>query len=100
MARAYGLPEGMSYLVETRPPEGYERMAAPVVLRIHRYSHAIPADGIRDDAGKLIDNTVHIITIRYRLPDTGAARWQLTVSGIGVVASGAALLWLNRLRKA
>lgn len=98
-AAIYGLSYGTYYLVEVRAPEGYNRITDPIRVSIHKYSHLIEADQVRDDENKLIDNTLHIINVRYSLPDTG--NWgtaQLAAAGTGVLFSSAALLLLNRRR--
>lgn len=64
----YGLPYGSYYLVESGVPAGYQRMKEPIRIRIHKYSHLTEADEVRDDNGVLIDNTLHIITLRYTIP--------------------------------
>jgi hypothetical protein len=61
-----------------------------------QYSHLTEDDCVKDDKGSIIDNTLHIINVRYALPDTG--NWgtlQLTAAGTGIVFSSAALLLLN-----
>jgi len=63
-AAIYGLPYGTYYLVESKAPEGYERMEVPVRISINKYSHLTEKDSMRDDDGVVIDNTVHIITVR------------------------------------
>ena len=98
-AEIYGLPYGTYYLIETKAPEGYNRITEPVRVSIHRYSHLTSQDNVTDDKGALIDNTLHIINVRYTLPDTGS--WsvlQLTAAGIGVLFSSAALILLNYRR--
>ena len=98
-AAVYGLPYGTYYLVEQEAPEGYNRMTEPVRVSIHKYSHLTRTDNVRDDQDKVIDNTLHILTVRYTLPDTGS--WEtlhLAAGGAGVVFSSAALMLLNRKR--
>ena len=98
-ASIYGLPYGTYYLVEQTAPEGYNRMTDPIRVTIHKYSHLTEADNVRDDQEKIIDNTLHILTVRYTLPDTGS--WdtlQLAAGGAGVIFSSAALMLLNRRR--
>lgn len=95
----YGLEYGTYYLVESQAPEGYNRITDPVRVTIHKYSHLTAEDKVLDDAGKLIDNTLHIINVRYSLPDTG--NWgtlQLAAAGTGILFSSAALILLNRRR--
>lgn len=98
-ASIYGLTYGTYYLVEREASTGYNRMTEPVRIMIHKYSHLTVDDNIRDDKGSTIDNTLHIVNVRYTLPDTG--NWgmaQLTAAGSGVVFSSAALIILNRRR--
>lgn len=98
-ASVYGLTYGTYYLVEREASAGYNRMAEPVRIMVHKYSHLTEADKIRDDSGSTIDNTLHIVNVRYTLPDTG--NWgivHLTAAGSGVVLSSAALIMLNRKR--
>ena len=98
-AAMYGLPYGTYYLVEQKPPEGYNRISEPVRVTVHKYSHLTKADNVCDDDGSVIDNTLHIINLRYTIPDTGS--WgtvQLAAGGAGVLFSSAALILLNRKR--
>jgi len=80
-----GLCYGSYYLVETTAPQGYQRMKDPIRIRIHKYSHLTDKDGIRDDNGILIDNTLHIITIHHNVPETGQAE-QITIYAASVAA--------------
>lgn len=92
----YGLPCGTYYLVETKAPDGYNRIIEPIRISIHKYSHLTEEDQVTDDKGSVIDNTIHIVNVRYTLPDTG--NWgtlQLTIAGIGIICSSAALILLN-----
>ena len=68
-AAIYGLSYGTYYLVESKAPEGYERMKSPLRVSINKYSHLTAEDDIRDDDDAVIDNTVHIITIRYSVQE-------------------------------
>lgn len=98
-AAMYGLEYGTYYLIEESAPEGYNRIAKPIRLTIHKYSHLTQADGIYDDQDQIIDNTVHIVNIRYSLPKTGGLEHlRLIAGGIGVVFSAVSLLLLNRKR--
>ena len=100
MTAIYGLPYGTYYLVETQAPEGYNRITTPIRIAIHKYSHLTESDGVTDDKGVVIDNTLHIINIRYTLPETGELdRVRLTAGIVGILFSAAALLLLNYRRR-
>ena len=100
MAAIYGLPYGTYYLVETDAPEGYNRISTPIRISIHKYSHLTESDNVTDDRGEVIDNTLHIINIRYTLPETGSMdRIRLTAGFVGILFSAAALLLLNYRRR-
>lgn len=98
-ASIYGLSYGTYYLVEKRAPQGYNRILEPVRITIHKYSHLTSQDEVYDDQDLIIDNTLHIINMRYLLPDTGnSGAIQLALGGTGILFSSAALLMLNRKR--
>lgn len=99
-ASIYGIPYGTYYLVEAKAPEGYNRITSPIRVAVHKYSHLTEADQVRDDQNEVIDNTLHIINIRYRLPDTGGLQTlQLAAAGTGILFSSVALLLvMNRKR--
>ena len=98
-AGAYGLPCGTYYLVETAPPAGYSRMEDPMRIRISRYSHLTAEDQVYDDDGKLIDNTVHIVTLsRGTRQEERMSPIMLTAGISGIVFSGAMAILLSKLR--
>lgn len=98
-AGLYGLPYGAYYLIETRAPEGYNRIIDPIRVTVHKYSHLTNADDVYDDQSQIIDNTLHIINVRYTIPDTGfSGTLQLAAAGTGVLFSAAALILLNQKR--
>ena len=99
-AAMYGLPYGTYYLVESKAPDGYNKMTAPIRVTINKYSHLTSADDIRDDDGIAIDNTVHIVTIRYSRQNSRKTEtsW-LPILSIGFVVSFGAVLHLDRIRR-
>lgn len=98
-ASVYGLSHGTHYLVETEAPEGYNLISVPIKVSVNQYSHLTPEDGIRDDAGKTIDNTIHIVNVRYQVPETGSSlMFPLVMAGVAVISSSLALLLLTRRR--
>lgn len=99
-AAIYGLNYGTYYLLETKAPEGYNKITSPIRTAIHKYSHLTQSDGIRDEEGKIIDNTLHIINVRYALPDTESwGMLQLAAAGTGLVFSLAAMMMLSRRKR-
>ena len=99
-ASIYGMAYGTYYLVETRAPEGYNKITSPIRVTAHKYSHLVQEDNVRDDQGDVMDNTFHIVNVRYKLPDTGSwGTLQLAAGGTGILFSSAALLFLNYRRR-
>ncbi|MBR3993401.1 MAG: hypothetical protein IKI92_06025 [Anaerotignum sp.] len=99
-AAMYGLPYGTYYLVESKAPDGDDKMKAPIRVTVNKYSHLKSDDDIRDDEDTVIDNTIHIFTIRYNLPDTGkASSSMISVALTGLTISLGALLCLIRIRR-
>jgi len=99
-AAMYGLTYGTYYLVESKAPEGYTQMTAPIRVTVNKYSHLTAEDDIRDDEDEVIDNTIHIVTIRYSLPDTGVrTHSKISTALTGLTVSLGILLFLIRIRK-
>lgn len=98
-AAVYGLPYGTYYLVESRPPEGYNAMPEPLRITIHKYSHLTAEDNIRDDAGTVIDNTVHIITVRYTLSNGKNKLSVYFVAVASLLSFLIALVILSKIRR-
>lgn len=99
IAAVYGLPYGTYYLVESRAPEGYNPMPEPLRITINKYSHLTEEDNIRDDADAVIDNTVHIITIRYSLSNAQNRSSIYVVAVAALLSFLTALLLLLKIRR-
>ena len=99
IAAFYGLPYGTYYLVESRAPEGYDSMPEPLRVTVNKYSHLTAEDNIRDDEGVVIDNTVHIITIRYSLPDVGNRLSMYRIAAVAMLSFLLALFLLLKIRQ-
>lgn len=96
----YGLPYGTYYLVESRAPEGYNSMSAPIRVTVNKYSHLTSFDNVRDDNHAVIDNTIHIVTIRHSLHDTHNTIYiRLVISFIALLVSLVALMCLLKIRR-
>ena len=98
-AAVYGLPYGTYYLVESRPPEGYNAMPEPLRITINKYSHLTAEDNIRDDAGTVIDNTVHIITVRYSLSNGKNKASVYFIAVASLLSFLISLVVLSKIRK-
>lgn len=96
----YGLPFGTYYLVESQAPDGFERMVSPVRISINKYSHLTAQDNVKDDAGVIIDNTIHIVTLSSSVSNTEKnLMLSLKVTMAALLISIASLLLVNRIRK-
>ena len=99
-ASLYGLPYGTYYLTMVKAPEGYNRITEPIRVTIHKYSHLTQSDDVRDDQGMVIDNTLHIVTLRYNLPDAGRLTFlQMAGSGVVLILTLILLAQLIRFRR-
>lgn len=99
IAAVYGLPYGTYYLVESRAPEGYNPMPEPLRITINKYSHLTADDNIRDDADTVIDNTVHIVTIRYTLSNVQSSPSMYFVAAAALLSFFLAILVLSKIRR-
>lgn len=96
----YGLAYGTYYIVETKAPAGYNLLTTPIRVTINKYSHLTEVHDVKDDDGKIIDNTILVINTKYVLPQTGGTGTAMfTLAGIAIIASACALLLLNSKKK-
>lgn len=99
-ASMYGLAYGTYYIVETRAPTGYNLLTQPIAVIIDETSHLTVADGWRNTAGEVVDNTVYVINTKFILPDTGGmGTTHFTVAGVGIILTAGMLLLMNRKRR-
>ena len=86
-ALIYGLAYGTYYIVETKAPEGYNLLTAPVKVTIYESSH-------------LEENAVKVINTKFVLPDTGGMGTTVfTVTGLAIIGSAAILILLNSKKR-
>lgn len=96
----YGLAYGTYYIVETKAPDGYNLLTAPIRVEISATSHLKEADGVLDVDGQVIDSVVTVINTRFVLPETGGMGTTLfTVVGLGVIAMASVLLLCGGRKK-
>ena len=99
-AAIYGLSYGSYFLVETKAPDTYNLLSAPVRITINKYSHLTEADNVVDDEGNVINNTVRVINTRFALPETGGMGTSIfTVTGLAIIASALTLVAYNTKNK-
>lgn len=96
----YGLSYGTYYIVETKAPQGYNLLTAPIKVEINAISHLTEADGELDAEENVIDKTVKVINTRFILPETGGMGTTVfTVTGFGIICAAAMLIVMNTRRK-
>lgn len=66
-----GVAYGRYYLVQTKAPEGMEKLRQPVAVSVSASSHLTSRDGWRDADGMTVDNTVSLVNREEHLPETG-----------------------------
>lgn len=84
----YGLAYGTYYLVETKAPEGYQLLNAPVQVQIDSESHTQ-------------ERIITVVNSKFDLPQTGGMGTMLfTVVGMACVGGAAAVVLTGRKKKA
>ena len=81
-----GVAYGRYYLVQTKAPEGRDKLSQPVAVTVSASSHLTAQDGWRDANGMTVDNTVRLINSEEILPKTG------DVSAVVFVVAGSILI--------
>lgn len=82
----WGVTYGRYYLVQTKAPEGRDKLSQPVAVTVNASSHLTAQDGWRDAHGMTVDNTVRLINGEEILPKTG------DVSAVVFVIAGSILI--------
>lgn len=89
----YGLAYGDYYLVETEAPDGYNKLTAPVAVKISAISH-LDDDTSTEDTVEGTSVTVKN-SAKFQLPDTGGVGTAMfTVMGIVFVAAAVLVIFL------
>lgn len=68
-----GLAWGIYYLVVS-DPDGMQTVP-PVRFSVHKYSHLTAEDGVTDDSGTLIDNTIHVFIPERKKTEIALGEW-------------------------
>ena len=66
-----GVAYGRYYLVQTKAPDGREKMSQSVPVSVSASSHLTAQDGWQDADGMTVDNTVQLVNREEHLPETG-----------------------------
>ena len=81
-----GVAYGRYYLVQTKAPEGRDKLSQPVAVIVSESSHLTAQDGWRDAHGMTVDNTVQLVNGEEILPKTG------DISAVVFVVAGSILI--------
>lgn len=67
----WGVAYGRYYLVQTKAPDGKDKLSQPAAVIVSASSHLTAQDGWQDARGMTVDNTVHLVNREETLPKTG-----------------------------
>ena len=62
---------GRYYLVQTKAPDGKDKLSQPAAVTVSASSHLTAQDGWQDARGMTVDNTVNLVNREETLPKTG-----------------------------
>ena len=82
----WGVAYGRYYLVQTKAPEGRDKLSQPAAVTVSASSHLTAQDGWQDARGMTVDNTVNLVNREETLPKTG------DVSAVVFVVAGSILI--------
>ena len=82
----WGVAYGRYYLVQTKAPEGKEKLSQPAAVTVSASSHLTAQDGWQDARGMTVDNTVRLVNQEETLPKTG------DVNAVVFVVAGSILI--------
>ena len=86
MAFLWGVAYGRYYLVQTKAPEGKDKLSQPAAVTVSASSHLTAQDGWQDARGMTVDNTVRLVNREETLPKTG------DVNAVVFVVAGSILI--------
>ena len=82
----WGVAYGRYYLVQTKAPDGKDKLSQPAAVIVSASSHLTVQDGWQDARGMTVDNTVNLVNWEETLPKTG------DVSAVVFVVAGSILI--------
>lgn len=82
----WGVAYGRYYLVQTKAPDGKDKLSQPAAVTVSASSHLTAQDGWQDARGMTVDNTVNLVNREETLPKTG------DVSAVVFVVAGSILI--------
>lgn len=82
----WGVAYGRYYLVQTKAPDGKDKLSQPAAVTVSASSHLTAQDGWQDARGMTVDNTVNLVNCEETLPKTG------DVSAVVFVVAGSILI--------
>lgn len=82
----WGVAYGRYYLVQTKAPEGKDKLSQPAAVTVSASSHLTAQDGWQDARGMTVDNTVRLVNREETLPKTG------DVNAVVFVVAGSILI--------
>ena len=82
----WGVAYGRYYLVQTKAPEGKDKLSQSAAVTVSASSHLTAQDGWQDARGMTVDNTVRLVNREETLPKTG------DVNAVVFVVAGSILI--------
>ena len=92
---------GRYYLVQTKAPDGKDKLSQPAAVTVSASSHLTAQDGWQDACGMTVDNTVNLVNREETLPEDGGRErgvWWRPWGG-GAVGGDLELLFSKQKKK-